>query len=194
MPYGRFKRRRRSPSKSRTRVQHSPSTMVDSIVANDQNVVLAVVPRQDAGSSATASRRDTLDRDRTVGVGSVVGTIDFDIGFNAVTNEGFVEYVIWKAERQPSTPTVGTFPIPSDADCITSGLQQLYRMNMPGWVMQFGMIPVAAELPTTKHLKCKLGKFKKGKIRDGDYIGITLFNRTGADLNHTTQMRYYEYI
>lgn len=60
--------------------------------------------------------------------------------------------------------------------------------------MKFGMIPLSAETVTTRTISVSPGKFKKSRIRDGDYIGITLFNRTGASISHTTQMRYYEYI
>ncbi len=168
---------------------HVPSTMSGGILSNDQSLIFAVVPSIVAGASATTDV-EAHDRDRVCNIGSYVGSIIFDIGFFGVTAEGMIEYLVFKLERKLVTPTVGVDTVPSDADVISVGLQQAWRIDNPGRVMKFGIMPVSPELPSTRSIKVNPGKFKMAKIRPGDFIGIVLFNRTGATITSNVQMRY----
>ncbi len=187
--YG-FARRGRARKVYSARIVHVPSTMDQTMLTNDQAVVFAVVSTVVAGTSATTGRLDT-DRDREVSSGEQVGRIDFNVNLEPATGAtGTIEYIVWKVERSAITPVVGTFPIPSDADVLGTGLQQSYRLNMPGWVMKFGSIGISQETPRTLKVIINPKKFKKATIRDGDFIGITLFNRTGGSCVFGVQMRY----
>ncbi len=183
-------RRRSAP---RPRIQHSPSTMSSAPATNTGVVIYAIVPDTDAGSSATASRISGTDRDRTVGTGSRVNSVNFNISIQGVAQDGFLELVAFKAERQFILPVKGTDPLPSDLDCVNQGCQQAYRMAMPGWIMKHIMIPVSAETANSKTFSVNLAKFRKAGWRDGDYFGIYVLNRTGGAATFHTQMRYYEY-
>lgn len=190
--YGSRKRIRRTSS--RPRIQHSPSEMGGSIAAN----VLAVTrflctPNRDAGTSATLERSGS-DRATEVDNGSIVGQITLNVSLQGATSSGILEIGIVKYERQFTTPAQGVDPNPSTADVLGAGLQQIMRINTPGWVLQYHEVPFTAETTRSKILKINLGRFRKSKWRDGDYLALHLFNRTASTslvVNHSA--RYYEY-
>ncbi len=192
--YGFRRRTRGSRSPRKASIQHSPSSMGNVVPTNDQLVTFMAVATVTAGTSMTTNR---LESDRLVEVanGHLVGQTTWDVGFQvgSETQSGYVEYVIFKAERQPTTPVVGTHPIPTDAEVIASGMQQMYRSNMPGWVLKFGTIPVTSETIVTRQISINWAKFRKGKVRDGDFFGITFFNRTATNLTIDWQCRYKSY-
>ncbi len=172
---------------------HVPSTMDQQFLTNILSLVYAVVATVNAGVSATNTRIDS-DRDREVSTGRHVGGINFHLQMEPdVGAKGTIEYVIFKVERSFVTPVVGTDPIPSSAEVDSQGIQQAFRLNMPGWVMKFGTFGVTAELPISRNIFVSPAKFRKSKINDGDHIGIALFNRTVGTVNFSVQMRYKEY-
>ncbi len=165
--------------------------MGNSVLTNDQLVTFIGVATQIAGGAMSADRLDT-DRLTELSSGALVGKTTIDIGMNpAAGGKGYFEYIVFKAQRQPSTPVKGTHPIPTDSEVNLAGLQQMYRGNMPGWVIQFGLIPITAETNVTRRITINWAKFKMDKVRDGDFYGITYFNRTGATVTFDWQARYH---
>ncbi len=131
------------------------------------------------------------DRGTELGNGSLVGRTTIDVAFLPATGGlGYMEYIVFKAQRQAVTPVVGTHPIPSDAEVIAAGLQQTYRSNMPGWIIQYGMIMLSREVPMVKKIKIDWNKFKMSKTRDGDFFGITYFNNTQGNVTIDWNARY----
>jgi len=173
-----------------SRIVHVPSTMEQTLATNIATVVFAVVSTVRAGTSATTNRLET-DRDREVASGEKVGRITFSLEINpAASATGTVEYCVFKIQRSDVVPVIGTFPLPSSLECSTQGTQQICRLNMPGWIMKYGSFGVAGEQPRTRVVTVNPGKFKMGTVRDGDHLGIVIFNRTAASVIFSVQMRY----
>ncbi len=167
--------------------------MDQSIGQNLLSLVFSTVSTVVAGVSATTGRLDT-DRDREVSNGERVGFTRFTLQYEpATTAKGNIEYMIFKAERQATTPVVGTFPIPSAATVDGQGIQQAFRLNMSTWCCKFGSFPVAGETPITKVITINWAKFKKATVKDGDHYGIALFNRADGTVNFSVQMLYKSY-
>lgn len=192
MPYYRFRKRRKSFVTNKKRLQHSPSSMGNSILTAAQLVTFAVVAERLAGTALTTSRTGS-DRQTEVQSGGQVNHITWDLQIQPGANQGTLEYLVFKVERSFVTPVVGTDPIPTDAQILSGGLQGSYRKNMPGWVMKYGAVGIAAEQPRVVKIKVNLKKFKKGTIRDGDHIGLVVFNRTGSTITYGWSARYWEY-
>ncbi len=188
--YG-FQRRGRVRSAPRPRIQHSPASMGNTILTNDQLITFFGVAAVTAGSSASSTRTDS-DRATGLSSGSKIGTVTIDVGATLISEEGYIEYMVFKAQRQDVTPVKGTFPIPSDGEVIAGGLQQTYRMNMPGWCIKYGQIPMSSQTPRTFKIRVNFAKFKMATVRDGDFFGLTLFNRSGASITLDWQARYWE--
>ncbi len=163
--------------------------MGNSILTMDQLVTFIAVSTVPAGTSMATSRLDT-DRATEVSSGALVGRTTIDLGVVAGAASGYIEYVVFKAQRQHATPVKGTDPLPSDTEVIGAGLQQEYRKNLPGWVIQYGLFPISAETPRTKTIKIDWNKFRMAKVRDGDFYGVTYFNRTASNITFDWQARY----
>jgi len=166
--------------------------MGNTIMTNDQVVTFVGVSTVPAGTSVSNTRVDS-DRAVELSNGSHVGRITINVGLTSINDEGYIEVVVFKVQRSAVTPVKGTFPIPSDTDVINAGLQQTYRNNMPGWVIQYRQIPISAQTPKTFVLKIDFKKFKMGTVRDGDFYGITYFNRSGGSVILDWQARYSEW-
>ncbi len=189
--YGR--RRSRSRSTSRTSLQHSPASMGNVVLTNDQLIFFAVVADNLAGTSLGTSHV-VSDRERECASGTDVNFITWDVGVQPTAGAiGSLQYLVFKVERSFVTPVAGTDPIPSDADVIGLGLQAAYRTNMPGWVMKFGLIPLTPETTNTKKITINLKKFRKSKVRSGDFVGISLFNDTDASVIMDIHCRYRQF-
>ena len=98
--------------------------------------------------------------------------------------------MFWKAERQAATPTIGLAPIPSTATVTTGGLQQAYRMAMPGRVMKFGALPYTSSQRLSREISVNWAKFRKSKTRPGDYYGLTLYNDSDNGVTFSMECRY----
>ncbi len=192
MPYRRRSRIRRRAGPRKASIQHIPSSMGNTILTNDQLLTFQAVSTVRAGASLTSDRMET-DRLTEVGNGSIIGEITVTVAMFPGASNGYLEYVCFKAERQGSTPVKDTFPIPTDAEVLASGLQQMYRSNMPGWIMKFGTIPYTPETIHTRDIKFAPAKFGKGKVRDGDFYGICFFNRGASSITFDWQARYKSY-
>lgn len=166
--------------------------MDNQILTADQLVTFPAVAENLAGSGLQGGR-GTGDRAQDVGVGNDIFKIHWDIGVRNITDDGILEYLVFKAQRQSATPVKGTFPIASDAEVTSTGLQGSYRDNMPGWVVKFGKIAFAQAQPRTIKIDVNFGKFRMSKIRDGDFYGLVFFNRSPATVFLDWEARYYEY-
>ncbi len=186
-----YRRKRRSSYSNKKRLQHSPSSMGNSVPTFDQLVTYAVVSERLAGTALSTSRSSS-DRQTEVQTGGQVGFVTWDVSLSP-GGIGSIEYCVFKAERQFTTPVVGTDPIPADADLVSSSMQSEYRMNMPGWILKFGILAVASEQPRTLKVTVNLKKFKKSTFRDGDFLGLAFFNRVGASTTIGWAARYWEY-
>ncbi len=190
--YG-LRRRGRAKRAFKSSITHVPSTMDQSFAANILALVFSTVATVTAGTNATNTRLDT-DRDREVSSGENVGFTKYTLQFEPnATAFGTIEYVVFKVPRSFIVPVVGTDPIPSSVDVDGTGIQQAFRINMPGWVYKFGVFPVSAETPFTKTVTINWNKFKVGTVRDGDHFGIALFNRATSSVNFSVQMFYKSY-
>ncbi len=164
--------------------------MDQSLSTNILALVFSTVSTVTAGVSATTGRLDT-DRDREVSNGEKVGFTRFTLQFEPnTTAHGSIEYVLFKAERQATTPVVGTFPIPTSATADGQGIQQAFRLNMSSWVCKFGAFAIAGEQPIVRTVTINWNKFKKATVKDGDHYGIALFNRCDGTVNFSVQMMY----
>ncbi len=194
MPRFGFRRRMRtSRTPRKTSITHVPSTMDQSQAINVLSLIFSTVSTVVAGVSATTGRLDT-DRDREVSNGEEVGRTTYTIQYEPAAGAfGTVEYCLFKAERQATTPVIGTHPIPSSADVLAQGIQQAFRLNMSTWVCRFGSFPVSAETPVVRNITINWKKFKKATVKDGDFYGLALFNRTQGTCAFSIQMRYKSY-
>ena len=192
MPYRRSRRRRMSSGRSRPRIQHSPNE-VDGTILTKQ-LSLRVIAKGDvlAGTSLGTTRTST-NRDKDIGAGSDVNSVTIQCAIRGITNEGYLEYSIVKIPRSFTVPATGVDPIPSNTDVANSMLESELRKNMPGWVIHNGVMPFSAETPTTRKFTVNLRKFRMSKFRDGDFLLLMLFNRSGATITIDHKANYYEY-
>lgn len=193
MPYGRYRMRRRSRKPSRPRLQHCPAEMGGTALTNALGAVrFLAIPNQTAGSSA-GTARDGSDRDVEVNTGSVLGKITVNLSVTNATVSGLLEIGIVKWQRQHSLPTNGTAPVFTSAEVLSVGLQQMMRLNAPGWTLKYYEIPFTAETTRAMKFTIDLKKFKMATWRDGDYLSLHIFNRSSATVTINHSARYYEY-
>ncbi len=190
MPRFRRRGRRFSRKPMGASITHVPSTMEQTSSTNTQSLIFSTVSTVTAGTSASSNRLET-DRDREVSNGEKVGFTRFTLQMEPSGGAtGNIEFVLFKAERQNTTPVIGTFPIPSNTDVLNQGIQQAYRLNMSTWVCKFGSFPVSGETPTTRNITINWAKFKKGTVKDGDNYCLAFFNRTDGPILYSVQMLY----
>ncbi len=188
----RFKRRFGSGKRRGPSTMHVPSTMEQTLGIDSGSVVFAQVPSLLAGGSAS-DNIEASDRDRTVNVGnSIIGNINFSFSSRISTGPGSIDFIVFRVERSFITPVIGTDPIPSNAEVLTQGSQQAFRMNMPGRVLHFSTRSYAAETPISHTIRVNPSKYRMAKVRPGDHIGIYMFNRAANSIIFSMQMRYKE--
>ena len=182
---------RRVPTQS---IQHSMSLIGNAPGANVGLAHVLAHAQGLAGGSMTASRTGGEDRTTEVDNGRSVGAMTIDIGFIPLgASQGYYEFALVKYERSFTTPAWGTDPVPGNANVITDGLQREARSLTPGYVVQYGLIPITAEINRTKKIIVNWAKFKKAKVRDGDYFVLLIFNRTAAAGVYDIHCRYRTY-
>lgn len=170
---------------------HVPSTIGNTLAANTLGLALCVTPSTVAGSAATVATEQG-NRSTTVATGSRVNMVIADIAFSNASGVGYIEIAAFKAERLFTAPAVGTNPIPTTTETLTQGLQQISRLNMPGWIFKYQQRPLSAETPTHFKVAVSLAKFRKSKWRIGDYYGLMIFNRSTASITYDVQCRFKE--
>lgn len=191
MPRYRRSFRPRGPRKAS--IQHSPSTMEQSFLSNVGAEIYAVTPNVNAGGSLAIDRLDT-DRLTDCANGSKIGKVTFTLTLEPAPGIiGTIEFMVFRVERQFVVPILGTNPLPTNAEIAGSGLQQTMRQNLPGWCMKFGGFPVTAEVAQIRNIVVSPSRMGMPAMRDGDYLGIVIFNRTNGSIGYSMQMRYRSY-
>lgn len=188
--YRRRMGRRRMRPRIKSSSTHVPATIGTVPGANIATIILAAVPSQVAGVAATTDV-EARDRDRTCAIGSHVNSIVFDIALRGAPTTGYVEYAVFKLERQTAVPTLGVVSMPTSATITTIGLQQAMRTANPGRIVKFGQIPYTAETTRVARISANFKKYRLSSVRQGDYFGIVIYNRTGT-VTFDVQMRYKE--
>lgn len=190
----RRRRRQRFAKARRPSVQHITSTMNNSVltVTSLTHFFANAGAYQLTGTAATTARESLSNREQENTIGSLVGSTTIDVSIRTITSPGTIEYVVFKRERQSSVPVAGT-GLPADATVTASGLQSAYRTEMPGRVVHFGQIGVAENQPRVFKIKIPWSKFKMQTMRQGDWYGITIFNRNTTTCQIDVQTRYKEY-
>ncbi len=182
--------RKRKVTYLKNPIQHSPS-LIGNAPAN--GIALLHVFAQAPGLAGGSMSADRTDENRLteVGNGRKLGRVTIDVGIIPATGQqGFYEYAVVKYERSTSVPVVGTDPVPSSADCVGTGLQQAVRRLTPGYCIQFGLIPITTETTVVRKITISFAKFRKAKVRDGDYYCIIFYNRTQATGTYDLHFRY----
>ncbi len=181
-------RRRKIPINT---IQHSPA-LIGNAPANGIGLLHVFAHAGSlAGGSMGGARTGGEDRLTELDTGRKLGPVTIDIGIIPATGQqGFYEYAIVKYERSTSVPVVGVDPVPSSADMVSNGLQQAVRSLTPGYVIRFGLIPVTTETTVVRKITVNFAKFRKAKVRDGDYFCIIFYNRTQATGTYDLHFRY----
>ncbi len=157
---------------------------------NAATIVIAATPNLNAGGSMGSERLDS-NRLTDTANGSKLGQITYTIQLElATTAKGSIEYCCFRTERSFAAPVLGTDPFPTAVEIKDSGLQQMMRSNLPGWVLKFGAFPVSGEFPSVRTVKVSPSRMGAPAMRDGDYHGIVIFNRSDGTINFSVQMRY----
>ncbi len=176
------------------RIQHSPSLLGNAPANNTGLLHVLAHAGNLAGGAMTSSRTGGEDRTTEVDNGRVIGRTTIDWALTPLTTtKGYYEYVIVKYERSFTVPVVGTDPVPSNANMLTDGLQREARSLAPGYVLQFGLIPVTSETNVVRKIIINWAKFRKAQVRDGDYFCIIFFNRSDASGIYDLHIRYNTY-
>ncbi len=161
-------------------IQHAQSVIGTQPAANIATLHVLAHSTVLAGSGMSVDRMEE-DRETEVANGKTLGRITVDMGFRPASDSaGYYEYGVIKYERSNSVPAIGTDPVPSSADITSKGMQSSVRSLSPGYLIQYGIIPVTAETTRTKKLIINFAKFKKALVRDGDYFVLIVFNKTGS--------------
>lgn len=145
------------------------------------------------GIATTTVATALSNREQENTIGSDIGNTTIDLTFRGASASGSYQIAVWKRERQNSVPVAGT-GLPSNANIISFGLQSAMRTEMPGRVLYFDTIGVATGQPRSKKILINWKKFRLGKMRQGDFYGITIFNNGTTDGDIDIQTRYKEYV
>ncbi len=186
-------RRARKPARKMV-MQHIPSFMGNSPSNLIGLVHVLAHSGSLAGGSPSASRMDE-DRLTEVANGNHIGRTHVELSFIPVDlTSGYYEYAFVKYERSFAVPTIGVDPVPSSANIATNGLQQEVRSLSPGYVVQFGTIPMTGDQSAKRTLSVSWAKFGKSLVRDGDYFVLIVFNRATSNATvYDIQCRYKTY-
>ena len=179
--------------KGRNKVMHIPSSIGNSVAANNATTFFPAQPVTaylTAGSAITGDTHEDADRNVSNIIGSKIATIFNTISFRDVTVNGIMEIALFKVERANAVPTVGGGLLPTTVAITGQGLQQAMRQFQPGRVLKYLKAAIAAEQPRVVHAKHQLFKFNMSTMRAGDYIGIIVYNRSSAAVTVDFESRY----
>ncbi len=165
--------------------------MGNALVAGAQLVFIAALTGRVAGDAATDVIRSLGNREQEVVIGNHVPGVTYDISIRAPAAAGTVEVCYFKADRKENVPVIGTI-LPSAANIVAVGLQQAMRMAMPGQILKFKQFAVTIQTSRSVTDRIGLVKFKKSKMRAGDFIGFVINNRTSGTFTVDIQTRYKE--
>ncbi len=193
MPFHSMRRRGRRRRITGNAVIHVPSTMGGTISVNTVNVLVIASPSIFAAGSAS-SNIEAQDKDRTVNVGHHIGRLNVDITIRNLTNDGVIEFCLFKVERASTTPVKGVHPVPSNTEIATQGMQQACRLANPGKVFHYSKRPYTVESNIVHKIIVSPAKYKLSKMKAGDHWLLLVFNRADAGIvTMDFEARYKEY-
>ncbi len=173
-------------------VIHVPSTMDGSLAINAETLFIIVSPSIFAGGSAS-DNIEAQDKDRTVNVGHHVGRLNLDFSIRAPTQNGVIEFCVFKVERSASTPVIGTHPVPSGTEVTTQGMQQACRLQNSGKVFHYSKRVYTTEANIVHKITVSPAKFKLSKLKAGDHWCVFVHNRGAGGVTIDFEARYKEY-
>ncbi len=172
-------------------IQHSPALLGNAPANNVALLHVLAHAGNLAGSSLTTGRTGGEDRSTEVDNGRYVRDMIVQIAFIPNVNTvGYYEIAFIKYERSTSVPTIGTDPVPTSAVCISDGLQGAIRSLSPGYMIKFMQVPVTKETSKVLSLKINWSKYRKAKVRDGDYFCLVVFNKSSSSGVYDISTRY----
>jgi len=186
----------RRPMKRRGRqilkgaIQHSPALMGNAPAGGVALLHVLAHATVLAGTSMSQNRFDE-DRNTECANGRNIHNMICNISFvPATATQGYYELGFIKYERSTSVPAIGTDPVPATATILADGLQNSVRSLSPGYMIKFMTIPVTAEISKAISIKLNWAKYRKAKVRDGDYFCLVVFNRTNGAGTYDIQTRF----
>ncbi len=171
---------------------HVPATIGGTMNTAAPALIIIEAPSLFAGESASANI-EAQDKDRTVNIGHYMGAFFIDVAIRITTQDGTIEFAVFKVERAAGVPAIGTFPIPSGAQITSEGLQQATRLRLPGKVFHFSSRAYSAAHTITHKIRVSPAKFGLGKVKAGDHWILMMYNRGSATVTYDFQCRYKEY-
>lgn len=189
--FGRRSRPRR-PKHTGNTVIHVPSTIGGTLAGNTSVVIIISSPSILAGGSAS-DNIEAQDKDRTVNVGHHIGRLNLSVNVRGTTATGILECCVYKVERSSITPVLGTFPVPSTAEILSQGIQQVCRLENPGKVFHTSKRAYSSTQTLVHNMVVSPAKYKLSKYKAGDHWILQLFNRGLTTINFDYEGRYKEY-
>ncbi len=192
MPRYGFRRptRRRGRKILKGVIQHSPALMGNVPATGSGLLHVLAHATVLAGVSMSTNRFDE-DRNTEVANGRNIHNMIVTFAVTpAAATSGYYELGFIKYERSTSVPAIGTDPVPASATIAADGMQNAVRSLSPGYMIKYMQIPVTAEMSTTRSIPINWGKYKKAKVKDGDYFVLLVFNRTGGSATYDIQTRF----
>lgn len=175
------RRRRSAPRSYRKTIQHVTSVMAQN--PGNNLSVTHIIGNAGAyaftGTSAATIVTAGSNAEQEYVIGSNLGRTTINLGLRNTAAPHTVDVIIWKRERQSTTPVPGT-GLPTDANILSVGGQMAFRQEMPGRVLYYNRISLSLGTPRNVKIVINWSKYKLSKIRQGDWYGITIFNRAGA--------------
>ncbi len=188
--FGYKRRTRRRPSGNV--VIHVPATIAGTIGAGAETLFVIQSPSIFAGGNAS-DNIEAQDKDRTANVGHHMGICTIDFTTRITTADGSLEYCVVHVERNDTTPSIGTHPMPSAVEINNQGLQQACRLASPGRVVHFSVRAYSAEHTMTHKIVFRPSKYKSSKVKAGDHWCLIVHNRGSAVVTNDFQCRWKEY-
>ncbi len=173
-------------------VIHVPSTIAGSLASSIGVVIVIASPSILAGGSAS-DNIEAQDKDRTVNVGHHIGRLNLDISIRNTAGDGVMEFCVFKVERSAITPVLGTFPIPSTAEIVAQGMQQVCRLENPGKVFHYSKRPYTIEQTIVHKIIVSPAKYRLSKFKAGDHWILMIFNRGPQAITFDYEGRFKEY-
>lgn len=171
---------------------HVPSTMNNVVPGNESLIMFAAIAANYT-VTGTALQTDTFensDRLQNVVINSNIANVTYTISIRGTTTPATIEYSIFKVERASTVPVDDGVLLPTNTEIATEGLQAALRKHQPGRVIKFGAFATAEAQPRVVTVNGNYAKFKLSKLRTGDFYGIIIFNRGGADVIMDVQARF----
>ncbi len=184
--------RRRSMSKRyASSVTHIPSSMSQTVMANQSAVFFASITANYAttGQILTSDTFENADRQQQSPIGADINGIVFNLGFRNATASSVIECAFFKIERANVVPVADNVLLPDNTTINNQGLQSAFRQYQPARLLKYVKVAVAAEQPRTLSVRIPYKKFRMAKVRTGDYYGVMVFNR-GGELGIDFEARY----